>query len=295
MSSDPFNIVKEELRKTINKTKSLLERYNVIVNEPSSTDSSAKLLNEIRTNLRSISWDILDLEETINIASQNPSKFSLTSGDIESRRQFLTQTKEFVSKTKQAYGIDFDDKKSGGGQAANSSTVGSKKVNFNLNSSSGGGSGQINIRIPDIISNATGINRGSGGGGGQYTRLNDNDDSDYEIDTRKALGLNQSPQSQSLQVEHEEIFREQDRNLELISGRVSSLKNISQTMQNELDDQANLLNDLGKEMDTADSRMQNVMKKISKIMHLDNDKRQWTTIFVLVIAIFVVLMLFFIL
>ena len=66
-------------------------------------------------------------------------------------------------------------------------------------------------------------------------------------------------------------------------------------MQNELDDQANLLNDLGKEMDTADSRMQNVMKKISKIMHLDNDKRQWTVIFVLVIAIFVVLMLFFIL
>ena len=66
-------------------------------------------------------------------------------------------------------------------------------------------------------------------------------------------------------------------------------------MQNELDDQANLLNDLGNEMDTADSRMQNVMKKISKIMHLDNDKRQWTVIFALVIAIFVVLMLFFIL
>lgn len=53
---------------------------------------------------------------------------------------------------------------------------------------------------------------------------------------------------------------------------MSSLKNISQTMQNELDDQANLLDDLGRDMDTADSRMQTVMKKITKVLHLSNGK-----------------------
>lgn len=41
-------------------------------------------------------------------------------------------------------------------------------------------------------------------------------------------------------------------------------------MQNELDDQANLLDDIGREMDTADSRMQNVMKKITKVFHLSS-------------------------
>lgn len=53
---------------------------------------------------------------------------------------------------------------------------------------------------------------------------------------------------------------------------MSSLKNISQAMQNELDDQANLLDDIGREMDTADSRMQNVMKKITKVLHLSSGK-----------------------
>lgn len=39
-------------------------------------------------------------------------------------------------------------------------------------------------------------------------------------------------------------------------------------MQNELDDQAVLIDDLGREMDTADSKMQNVMKKLTKVLHM---------------------------
>jgi hypothetical protein len=56
----------------------------------------------------------------------------------------------------------------------------------------------------------------------------------------------------------------------MLSTGVSNLKNISQTMQMELDDQANLLNDLGREMDVADGRMQQTMKKITKLLHMDN-------------------------
>lgn len=43
-------------------------------------------------------------------------------------------------------------------------------------------------------------------------------------------------------------------------------------MQNELDDQANLLDDLGREMETADSKMQIVMKKLTKILHMSSGK-----------------------
>lgn len=157
--------------------------------------------------------------------------------------------------------------------------------------------GHINIKIPDLISNATSKSN-------SYTTLKMNNDesneSDYEIDTRnlkKSTNYNQNTSNttkhqQSMHIQNEEIFKEQDRNLELISGRVSNLKNISQTMQNELDDQANLLDDLGREMDTADSKMQTVMKKITKVLHMSTDKRQWTLIGILIGAILFILVLF---
>ena len=67
-----------------------------------------------------------------------------------------------------------------------------------------------------------------------------------------------------------ELFKEQDKSIDLISGRVSSLKNISQAMQNELDDQAQLLDEMGREMETADTRMNSVMKRITKVLHMSS-------------------------
>ncbi len=75
--TDPFNIVKEELKKSVNKTKSLIESYNVLVNNQSSgvlNETNAKLLTDIRANLKSINWDIQDLEETISIKSLHQTK-----------------------------------------------------------------------------------------------------------------------------------------------------------------------------------------------------------------------------
>lgn len=67
-----------------------------------------------------------------------------------------------------------------------------------------------------------------------------------------------------------DLFNQQEKNLELISSRVSNLKNISQTMNNELDDQAILLGEIGKEMDTAESRMDVVMKRVTKLLHMSS-------------------------
>ncbi len=67
--TDPFNIVKDELKRSVNKTKSLLESYNVLVSNQSSggsNETNSKLLTDIRANLKSINWDIQDLEETIS-------------------------------------------------------------------------------------------------------------------------------------------------------------------------------------------------------------------------------------
>ena len=43
-------------------------------------------------------------------------------------------------------------------------------------------------------------------------------------------------------------------------------------MQNELEDQAFLLDDLGREMDTTESRLGTVTKKITKVLHMSSGK-----------------------
>lgn len=268
--TDPFNIVKEELKRSVNKTKSIIESYNVLAINENSNDTSLKMLTDIRTNLKSINWDIQDLEETINIASKNPAKFNLSDSDIENRRQFINTTREFVKKTKKTYSIELDD--------SNLVTV-KKSAQSN-----------VSIKVPDIISNASAKSK-------NYTKL-ENLDSDDEIDTRKPTkysSSNANNQNHSIQMQHEKVFKDQDKNLELISGRVSSLKNISQTMQNELEDQAFLLDDLGREMDTTESRLGTVTKKITKVLHMSSDKRQWTLICVLIGAIVFLLFLLIIL
>ncbi|RNA41848.1 syntaxin-6 isoform X1 [Brachionus plicatilis] len=278
MSSDPFNIVKEELKKTVTKTQSLINKYNNVI-KGNSTDAEAQnIFSEIRISVRSINWDLQDLNETIEIASKNPNKFNLTNYEIENRKQFIEQTRQFVQKIQQNYSIDFE-----------------KTSSANLAQTD-----KINIRVPDLISNSTKNYK-------ENANFDIDDESDYELDTRQPsrnqkgvnfdLSQKNEPSSRyvSVQMQHEDIFKEQDKNLDLISTRVSSLKNISQTMQNELDDQANLLDDIGREMDTADSRMQNVMKKMTKVLHLSSDKRQWTLIGILLLAIFIVIILFIIL
>lgn len=262
--TDPFDIVKDELKRSVNKTKSLLESYNVLVRNNESNETKTKLLAETRTNLKSINWDIQDLEETINIASKNPVKYKLTNNEIEERRRFIQQTREFVQETKKAYSIELDDP-----NLVSSTTTKSKQGRNGGN------------KVPDISYSKPKESD-------KYFKLDDN--SDDEINTRQNFGGKQS----GLQLQ-EKMFQEQDKNLDLISNRVSNLKNISQTMQNELDDQAFLLDDLGREMETADSRMNTVMKKISKVLNINTDKKQWTMIIGLLIAIFIMFVLLIIL
>ncbi|KAL4219237.1 Syntaxin-6 [Mactra antiquata] len=66
---DPFFVVKEEVQKALQTSKNLYTRWcelsdsrnNVAVEEYNWTT------NELRNSLRSIEWDLEDLEETIDI------------------------------------------------------------------------------------------------------------------------------------------------------------------------------------------------------------------------------------
>ncbi|KAK2176343.1 hypothetical protein NP493_668g01011 [Ridgeia piscesae] len=86
----------------------------------------------------------------------------------------------------------------------------------------------------------------------------------------------------------------QDDQLHLISGSVGVLKNMSQQIGTELDEQSVMLDDFAHEMDTTDSKMDNVMKKMAKVLHMSNDRRQWCAIGVLLVIMFIVILLFFV-
>ena len=90
--SDQFNVVKDELDKTIHNTKSYVEAFTI-------NNDNNLIIESIRTNLKSIDWDVQDLEETIKITSKHPEKFNLTNNDLENRQIFINETKEFVQNT----------------------------------------------------------------------------------------------------------------------------------------------------------------------------------------------------
>lgn len=76
--------------------------------------------------------------------------------------------------------------------------------------------------------------------------------------------LNFSSKNLNLKDEYEE----QEKNLDLISSHVVSLKNISQSLQTELNEQSELLDEVGHEMDRVETKMEATMIKLRKILRL---------------------------
>ncbi|PWA32544.1 hypothetical protein CCH79_00015114 [Gambusia affinis] len=93
--------------------------------------------------------------------------------------------------------------------------------------------------------------------------------------------------------EQQEQQQEQDEQLELVSGSIRVLKDMSGRIGDELDEQAVMLGDFGDEMDQTSSRMDSVLKKLEKVSHMTSSRRQWCAIGVLVAIMIVVLILFF--
>ncbi|CAJ1059506.1 syntaxin-6 [Xyrichtys novacula] len=97
------------------------------------------------------------------------------------------------------------------------------------------------------------------------------------------------------QVQQQLMAEQQDEQLELVSGTIGVLKNMSERIGMELDEQSVMLDDFTHEVDNTQTRLDNVMKKLAKVSHMTSDRRQWCAIGVLLAILFVVILLFFIL
>uniref|UniRef100_A0A2K5LKL7 Syntaxin 10 n=1 Tax=Cercocebus atys TaxID=9531 RepID=A0A2K5LKL7_CERAT len=73
---DPFFVVRGEVQKAVNTARGLYQRWCELLQESAAVGREELdwTTNELRNGLRSIEWDLEDLEETIGIVEANPGK-----------------------------------------------------------------------------------------------------------------------------------------------------------------------------------------------------------------------------
>ncbi|XP_053320921.1 syntaxin-10 [Spea bombifrons] len=95
---DPFSVVRSEVQKALNTSRGLYQRWCELLQESqvTSVEEFDWTTNELRNSLRSIEWDLEDLEETISIVESNPRKFKISALEVKERRSFVEQTRNSV-------------------------------------------------------------------------------------------------------------------------------------------------------------------------------------------------------
>uniref|UniRef100_A0A9L0I7X4 Syntaxin 6 n=1 Tax=Equus asinus TaxID=9793 RepID=A0A9L0I7X4_EQUAS len=274
---DPFFVVKGEVQKAVNTAQGLFQRWTELLQDPSAAtrEEIDWTTNELRNNLRSIEWDLEDLDETISIVEANPRKFNLDATELSIRKAFITSTRQVVR--------DMKDQMS-------TSSVQALAERKNRQALLGDSGGQ----------------NWSTGTADKYGRL------DRELQLANSHFIEEQQAQQQL------IVEQQDEQLELVSGSIGVLKNMSQRIGGELEEQAvsrsdallrlgayqppslsaalsSMLDDFSHELESTQSRLDNVMKKLAKVSHMTSDRRQWCAIAILFAVLLVVLVLFLVL
>ncbi|XP_051161965.1 syntaxin-6 [Leptopilina boulardi] len=257
---DPFFVVKDEVNKALNKTRSLYSRWIELQNvvsitptissrHPVSQEELEWTTTELRNALRSIEWDLEDLEDTICIVEKNPSKFKIDNKELAIRRRFIEETRDEVKimkdKMNLSRGRDRDRT--------------ARQPLLDNNSPA---------RVP-VSHNTT-----------KYSKL------ENEMDSPNRQFLDTTMHQQHI------MLRQQDEQLDMIGDSIDTLKTVSRQINTELDEQTVMLDDFGNELEVTDSKLDATMKKMSKVLHMSNDRRQWVAIGVLTAILIVLIVLF---
>ncbi|CAG2163329.1 unnamed protein product [Oppiella nova] len=250
---DPFFVVKEEVLKALTKCRDNFERWTDFLDDPNSSSKEEMdfTTTELRNGLRSIEWDLEDLEETVDIVEKNHRKFKLDEQEVSNRRKFIHQTKDEVKFMREKL---FDSKNK------------DKKSSSSLRQS----------QSPST-SNPT-----------KYTRL----DNSFDLSPNRANGSDSVgitvDDGNHLQYHQQMILQTQDDSLDKLRNSVGNLKSISRQIGTEVDEHAVMLDEMGHEIEITDSRLDTTLKKVARVLHLSNDRRQWVAIGLLIFVILII-------
>lgn len=239
-------ITLREVQKAVNNVQSLYMRWQALLDNPHTVgkDEYNWTANELRNNVRSIEWDLEDLDETVGIVEANPRKFNIDVTEVDQRKQFIKQTRDNVNLIK---------------EHMNSPSAKAKVEN----SSREALLGKRNDKPKD-----------------RYSRL------DQEIENSNQAFIMDQQQQQEL------MIRAQDEQLDMVGHSVGVLKNMGKKIGDEIEDQNLLLDDFGHELEMTDSKLQQTVLKVEKVLRLSDDKRQTCVLVALIVIMIVVIILF---
>ncbi|XP_063394248.1 syntaxin-6 [Cydia fagiglandana] len=316
---DPFYVVKDEVFKALNKTRGLYLRWQEISKAPVAPNSPEVewTSTELRNALRSIEWDLEDLEDTISIVEKNSSKFKIDNKEISDRRTFIEATKQEVKVMKGKMSLNRNRDADGTAREPllgeespmhfgntwtstpkyskysklasqtdrlvcvfNTRRVMKGDMSLNRNRDADGKAREplLGEESPMHFGNTwTSTPKYS-----KYSKLASQTDSPNRFDAY----------DNDIMSMQEKMLVNQDDQLQVISNSVGTLKTVSKQIGIELDEQAGMLDDLNTELENADSKLDSTIKKVAKVLHMNNDRRQWLAIGILLGLLVVILILF---
>ena len=98
-----IKISSSEVQKAVSSIQELHRRWQDLLNNanPTGKEELNWTTSEIKNSIRSVEWDLEDLEETIGIVETNPGKFTLPKDEIDNRKGFIQNVKRTVQSIKE--------------------------------------------------------------------------------------------------------------------------------------------------------------------------------------------------
>lgn len=167
---DPYFAVKEEVEHSMTVVFDLHKRWQDLSESGKKTDEWEWTASELLSGLRSIEWDLQDLEDTVSIVEGNRAKFQLEEHEVQERKEFITSTRNQI--------VVLRDEVQGAALSPGFSTAkkGPKMPSIGSKSKGYGKVGSQDDTIEMPASDMGDIERGAGGSGAAPQRASNEDD-----------------------------------------------------------------------------------------------------------------------
>lgn len=95
---DPFYTVRNQVEQSLTGANALFARWRVLSKSNSSrnTDELRWHTEELKKTLKAVTWELQDLEDSVEVAAKSPQRFGLTVAEIGERRKFIANLKRQV-------------------------------------------------------------------------------------------------------------------------------------------------------------------------------------------------------
>ena len=94
---DPFFAVKEEVEHSVTVVDQLYSKWLHLRSDSKKADECEWTSSELLSGLRSIEWDLQDLEDTVSIVESSPEKFQVGAEELRARKEFIDSTRQRIN------------------------------------------------------------------------------------------------------------------------------------------------------------------------------------------------------